>query len=223
MVLNQNLRPKTVVDFLVGTQSKYYEIFWPWEDETYIFNERGFHLETRSMVTDSTLVTFSYDSDDRLITVINKRKNTLEIKRSDDQILLEVNGGLHHVFRPTFFNKIGSIAFPSGRRISFEEDGNDILMIEDGKLVTLMNDETCINPVGLACKKLSQRYLKRKRHWFLMQHSRMHFSLTCVAFYRNFSFLRIKSIFFQISNVKPPAKEIKLEVSTISTSMARRG
>jgi hypothetical protein len=57
-------------------------VHWPWNDEAWVFSseEGGRHMETRSLFTDSPLVSFGYDDIGRLNKIVNKRRSLITIE-----------------------------------------------------------------------------------------------------------------------------------------------
>ena len=49
----------------ITDSDKGYIVRFPTKDEVFVFSERGQHLETRTLFTDSILLQFTYDCNDR--------------------------------------------------------------------------------------------------------------------------------------------------------------
>uniref|UniRef100_A0A672SDV0 Teneurin transmembrane protein 2 n=1 Tax=Sinocyclocheilus grahami TaxID=75366 RepID=A0A672SDV0_SINGR len=58
-----------------------YEVASPQEQELYVFNEEGLHLQTISLVTGLPLYNFSYSPDGELTTVVDNCNNTVKVRR----------------------------------------------------------------------------------------------------------------------------------------------
>ncbi|XP_057204974.1 teneurin-2 isoform X12 [Triplophysa rosa] len=58
-----------------------YEVASPQEQELYVFNEEGLHLQTISLVTGLPLYNFSYGPDGELSTVVDNCNNTVKVRR----------------------------------------------------------------------------------------------------------------------------------------------
>uniref|UniRef100_A0A673JQA4 Teneurin-2 n=1 Tax=Sinocyclocheilus rhinocerous TaxID=307959 RepID=A0A673JQA4_9TELE len=58
-----------------------YEVASPQEQELYVFNEEGLHLQTISLVTGLPLYNFSYGPDGELATVVDNCNNTVKVRR----------------------------------------------------------------------------------------------------------------------------------------------
>lgn len=58
-----------------------YEVASPQEQELYVFNEEGLHLQTISLVTGLPLYNFSYGPDGELATVVDNCNNTMKVRR----------------------------------------------------------------------------------------------------------------------------------------------
>nr|XP_055033235.1 teneurin-2 isoform X8 [Misgurnus anguillicaudatus] len=58
-----------------------YEVASPHEQELYVFNEEGLHLQTISLVTGLPLYNFSYGPDGELSTVVDNCNNTMKVRR----------------------------------------------------------------------------------------------------------------------------------------------
>ncbi|XP_066572908.1 teneurin-2 [Amia ocellicauda] len=64
-----------------------YEVASPREQELYVFNGRGLHLYTVSLVTGEALCNFTYGADGDLSTVVDNCNNTLKIRRDAGGLL----------------------------------------------------------------------------------------------------------------------------------------
>ena len=60
-----NLTQHTSHRYLDATSDKGYLVKWPSKDEAFIFSEQGLHLETRTLFTDSILLQFTHDNQQR--------------------------------------------------------------------------------------------------------------------------------------------------------------
>ncbi|ROJ29368.1 Teneurin-2, partial [Anabarilius grahami] len=58
-----------------------YEVASPQEQELYVFNEEGLHLQTISLVTGLPLYNFSYGPDGELATAVDNCNNTMKVRR----------------------------------------------------------------------------------------------------------------------------------------------
>ena len=115
---------------------------WFRTDEAFVFDTDGRHLETRSLVADSTLLTFNYEDSGRLTSVTNKRKHGIKISRSSEsgQVRISLNGGSNdHLLKPSLSHpdSLGSATFPSGKKIKlrYDEEGDLVQLVDDGNFV----------------------------------------------------------------------------------------
>ena len=60
-----NLSLHTSHQYLKSNSDKGYIVKWPSTDEVFVFSENGLHLETRTLFTDSILLQFIYDDNNR--------------------------------------------------------------------------------------------------------------------------------------------------------------
>ena len=118
---------------------------WFRTDEAFVFDTDGRHLETRSLVADSTLLSFDYEDSGggtNLTSVTNKRKHVIKISRSPEsgQVRISLNGGSNdHLLKPSLSHpdSLGSVTFPSGKKIKlrYDEEGDLVQLVDDGNFV----------------------------------------------------------------------------------------
>ena len=60
-----NLSQHTSHQHMTSRSDQGYIVKWPSTDEVFVFSESGLHLETRTLFTDSILLQFIYDSNNR--------------------------------------------------------------------------------------------------------------------------------------------------------------
>ena len=136
---------------------------WPWTDEAFVFDRNGLHVETRSLVTDSTLVKFHHDRDGALTWVSNKRKHSVTMERGNgttSTVKLSLNGGSEHVLKPNSDGRLSSLTFPSERQVDlkYTDGGRLDRIVDDGKFVwqwwkLAEGSRACYDHIGLPCSK----------------------------------------------------------------------
>ena len=57
-----------------------FSVPWPRTNELFVFDRNGHHRQTKSLLTDQTLISFFYDKKMRLRQMLNKDRSLLEIR-----------------------------------------------------------------------------------------------------------------------------------------------
>jgi RHS repeat-associated protein len=112
----------------------------------YVFDHKGRHIKTVDMSSGVTLVSFHYDSEDRLITIKDRFENTITINRDASGVATEIVSPDGYTTKLTVdqFNDLTEAEYADGARYSFVYQ--DSLMTEEldlrGNLFTRSFDST---------------------------------------------------------------------------------
>jgi hypothetical protein len=89
---------------------------WPLTNEVFLFDQDGLHQETRTLLTDARVFSFTYDDRKRLRQMLTSRRSSLEIKHlSEDSAEILVDGRVKNRLRANRQGLIASVDFLHGQ------------------------------------------------------------------------------------------------------------
>uniref|UniRef100_A0A3Q3MDE5 Teneurin-2 n=1 Tax=Labrus bergylta TaxID=56723 RepID=A0A3Q3MDE5_9LABR len=120
-------RPGPAVSSVGYAGSAQYEVASPREQELYVFNGEGLHIQTISLVTGEPLFNFSYGPDGELATLSDNCNNTVKVRR-DGQGQGGAAGLLRLVLLPE--NQVVTLGLdPTGRLRSVSAMGQEVALM----------------------------------------------------------------------------------------------